>query len=250
MQTFTNEHLPCIKLISIQISRPFSVSDMEKENDEHLFMVGSPEVSWKWRAEIAEGANLRRKWLMYVWTQGRLCCSLGPHWLHFPCPLYHNELNFYQVVGFGVLNPSWIRCHLQWGQRLYYQDPQQHPNPMEVIQASSWICVLSFLYTVNVLQTLGGMEVQRGKFSFKWEIQPSSFRKVNAQRESQCSHISVYTDWLSKAFDLLEKLLPRDLWALRRKNGTWVDICSLCKTTDWFQVWSKWVSILITSPYQ
>lgn len=91
-------------------------------------------------------------------------------------------------------------------------------------------CVLSSLYTVHILWTLGGMEVQRGKFSFKWEIQPNSFRKVNAQRKSQCSHISEHTDWLSKAFDLLEKVFPRDLRALRGKKGMWIDICSLCKT--------------------
>lgn len=85
------------------------------------------------------------------------------------------------------------------------------------------------LYTVYMLQVLGGMEVGRGKLSSKWEIQPSSFRKVYSQRLSQCSHISLHADWLSKSFDLQEKLMSWDLKALGKKR-IWIDVCSLCKT--------------------
>ena len=85
------------------------------------------------------------------------------------------------------------------------------------------------LYTVHMLQALGGMAVGRGKLSSKWEIQPSSLRKVYSQGLSQCSHISVHADWLSKSFDFQEKLMPWDLRALGEKR-IWIDVCSLCKT--------------------
>lgn len=206
---------------------------MEKEKDEHLFTVGPPGFSWKWRAEIAEGTILRREWLMYLWTQERLCCSLG---VHTDCTF----LALCTTMSWWMkLSSSWrawcVKCILN---KMSSTVRSKAVSPISPTASKSHgsdsgkllNCVLSSLYTVHMLQEDGGMEVQRGNFSFKWEIQPSSFRKVNAQRESQCSHISVHTDWLSKAFDLLEKLLPRDPRALRGKKGAWIDICSLCRT--------------------
>jgi len=69
-----------------------------------------------------------------------------------------------------------------------------------------------------MLQALGGSEFGKGKLSSKWEIQPSTFRRVYSKRLSQCSHISVHTDLLSKSFDLQEKLMPWDLRALGKKK--------------------------------
>lgn len=192
--------------------------------------------------QIGKGITLRREWLMLT-LDGFMNTNKSffgcPHWLHSPSsyvPECVGEWNFHQVAGFGVSNKSWTRRYLWWGRRLYRQDPQAASKSYESDSGE-------LLYTIHILQALGGMEVGRVKLSSKWDIQPSSFRNVYSQTVTMFTYLSPCR---------LTKII---LWfsgeanALRSEStGEKKESEQMFARFDWFQVWSKWVSIIHHKP--